>query len=532
MKKFIDHWRSDLPSSLVVFLVALPLCLGVGLASTNIEGMEGAAEVVGMENMPKVFAGIIAGIVGGIIVGFLSGSRIGVSGPAAGLITIVLAAIITLGSFEAFLLAVVLAGVIQVIAGFTGLGIISDYFPSSVIKGMLAAIGITLILKEIPHAVGYDKDFFGDESFNQFDGHNTFSEIAYAMGSLHMGAVIIGVVSIIILILFERKWLKQQSFTKIVPAALAVVVSGIALNALFKVAIPSWYVGELHLVNLPQASSLSDFIGFFSFPDFSSFSNPKVYVIALTIALVGSLETLLSVEATDKLDPEKNVTPTNRELKAQGVGNILSGLIGGLPITQVIVRSSANVNAGAKTKYSTIIHGILLLLTVVFIPNILNLIPLASLAAILIMVGYKLAKVKLFKHQFQLGWEQFLPFIITIVGVLLTDLLKGIGMGIIAASFFILRSNFQNNFKKSRRDDLEQPTITIVLSQEISFLNKAGIMKALRKIPDNSTLIIDASKTESIDYDVLEIIHEFHAYGSKERNIRCELVNVPACELN
>lgn len=518
MKKFIVNWRSDLPSSLVVFLVALPLCLGIGLASTNIEGMEG---------MPNVFSGILSGIVGGIVVGLLSGSRVGVSGPAAGLITIVLGAIVTLGSFEAFLVAVVLAGFMQIIAGFTGLGIIGNYFPSSVIKGMLAAIGITLILKEIPHAVGYDADFFGDEAFLQQDGHNTFSELFYAFGALNTGAVIISFISLAILIVFETAYFKKIRFFQVVPAALLVVLAGIGINAAFSWTESSLTITSEHLVQLPISSSIDDFLGFLSFPDFGFLSNPNVYVVALTIALIGSLETLLSVEATDKLDPEKHHTPTNRELKAQGVGNMVSGLIGGLPITQVIVRSSANISSGAKTKVSTIVHGILLMLTVIFIPTILNLIPLASLAAILIMIGYKLAKIKLFNQLYKQGWDQFVPFVMTIVGVLLTDLLIGIGIGIAFAVFYILRKNYRNNFTKEITTEGDTETVTISLSEEVTFLNKAGILQTFNSIPERVKLVIDGSKSKTIDYDVLELIHEFYNYGAKEKHVECKLINIP-----
>lgn len=518
MKKFIANWRSDLPSSLVVFLVALPLCLGVGLASTNIEGING---------MPNVFSGIIAGIIGGIVVGTLSGSRAGVSGPAAGLITIILAAIVTLGSFEAFLVAVVISGIIQLIAGFTGLGIIGNYFPSSVIKGMLAAIGITLILKEIPHAVGYDKDFFGDEAFIQADGHNTFSELMYAMGSLNNTAILIAAVSIAIMILFERKFMKKIKLFQFVPSALIVVLVGIAINLGFKLSESNWVLSKDHLVSLPRAANIDEFIGFLSFPDFSFLSNPDVYVIALTIALIGSLETLLSVEATDKLDPEKHTTPTNRELKAQGVGNIISGLIGGLPITQVIVRSSANISAGAKSKVSAIVHSVLLMVTVVFIPHILNLIPLASLAAILIMIGYKLAKIKLFQQLYKQGWDQFLPFCATIIGVLLTDLLMGIGIGIAFAVFFILKKNYHNNFIELESDENGNKQTILTLSEEVSFLNKAGFVHAFAHVQDGTTLIIDGTKSKTIDFDVLELIHEFNVYGAKEKNVNCKLINIP-----
>lgn len=523
MKNFIANWRNDLPSSLVVFLVALPLCLGVGLASTNIEGING---------MPNVFSGIIAGIVGGIVVGSLSGSRAGVSGPAAGLITIILAAIVTLGSFEAFLLAVVFAGVIQIIAGFAGLGIIGNYFPSSVIKGMLAAIGITLILKEIPHAVGYDKDFFGDEAFFQNDGHNTFSELVYAMGALNMTAILIAAISIVIMILFEQKFIKKIKLFQFIPGALIVVLVGIGINLGFKISESNWTLSSEHLVSLPRAANFDEFIGFLSFPDFNYLTNPNVYVIALTIALIGSLETLLSVEATDKLDPEKHTTPTNRELKAQGVGNMISGMIGGLPVTQVIVRSSANINSGAKSKVSAIVHGVLLMVTVIFIPHILNLIPLASLAAILIMIGYKLAKIKLFQQLYKQGWDQFLPFCATIIGVLLTDLLMGIGIGIAVAVFFILKKNYQNNFVKLERDVQGKHETVLTLSEEVSFLNKAGLVHSFNHVNPDSILIIDGTKSKTIDFDVLELIHEFNEFGAKEKNVECRLINIPLLDGN
>lgn len=287
--------KDNLPSSLVVFLVALPLCLGVGLASTSVEGIPG---------VPNIFSGIIAGIIGGIIVGFLSGSRIGVSGPAAGLITIIIGALSTLQSFEGFLVAVVFSGIIQLLAGYLKLGVFANYFPSAVIKGMLAAIGITLILKEIPHAVGYDADFFGDESFFQFDGHNTITEIGYAFGALQPGSVIIGALSILLLILFDRPFLKKLKLFKILPGPLWIVSIGIGLNELFKAFFPNLYIGNQHLVELPIIQSFDGVFNILSFPDFSFLTNINTYIIAVTLALVGSLETLLSVEATDKLDPK------------------------------------------------------------------------------------------------------------------------------------------------------------------------------------------------------------------------------------
>jgi MFS superfamily sulfate permease-like transporter len=423
-------WKQDLPAGLVVFLVALPLCLGIGLASTSVEGIAG---------LPNVLTGIIAGFVGGIIVSILSNSRLGVSGPAAGLITIVLAAIQELGSFQAFLLALILSGVIQIILGFMRFGILATYVPSAVIKGMLAAIGITLILKEVPHLLGYDRDFFGDESFWQFDGHNTFSELFYALNAFELGAVIIGILSVAILIIFDSKTVKSKKWVTYIPGALVVVITGILLNLSFSGPIK---LNEQHLVQLPVIHNFSEFSAIFNSPDYSLIFSVKIWMVALTIALVGSLETLLSLEATDKLDPKKHKTDPNKELRAQGVGNLVSGLIGGLPVTQVIVRSSANIAANGQSKFAAIVHGLLLLISLLFLGPILNLIPLAALAAVLILVGYKLAKWSLFVEMYQKGLSQFVPFIATVLSILLTDLLKGIGVGILSALFFVLKHKF------------------------------------------------------------------------------------------
>ena len=512
MKNIFSNWRSDAPASLVVFLVALPLCLGVALASTG--------------DNPVLFSGIIAGVVGGVVVGFFSGSRLGVSGPAAGLITIVLGALATLGSFEAFLVSVVIAGILQVIAGFLGAGVIGNYFPSSVIKGMLAAIGLTLILKEIPHLVGYDKPLMVDEP----DGH-IFEELLQSFGFMSTGAIIIAFLSLMVLFLFDRPFMKRIALFKFVPGALIVVVMGVVINEIFKSSFPELMMSGEHLVNLPVAQSLSDVKTFLIFPDFSALTNPNVYAIAFTIALVASLESLLSVEATDKLDPEKNATPTNKELKAQGIGNFVSGMLGGLPVTQVIVRSSANINAGGKSKLSTILHGILLLLCVLLIPNILNLIPYASLAAILMMVGYKLSSASLYKKMYQLGWDQFLPFIATIIGVLLTDLLKGIAIGLVFAIFFILRKNYRNNYQIKEETENGKPVVRIQLSEEVTFLNKGSILESLYKVPANAHLIIDGSNSKAIDYDVLEVIQEFRTHTAVERNIKVTTFRVPKVDV-
>ncbi len=507
-KELFSNLKYDFPAGLVVYLVALPLCLGVALASTGRSDL--------------LFSGIIAGIIGGVVVGMISRSALGVAGPAAGLVVIVLNAIESLGSFEALLLAIVLAGVLQVVAGFLKAGIIGYYFPSSVIKGMLAAIGITLILKEIPHVMGYDKDFIGDQSFAQADGHNTFTEIGYAIRYSSWGAVIISAVSLLVLLLFDRPFMKKLQLFKFLPGALFVVLLGITINALFQGLAPGLVMSGEHLVQLPVANNVEEFLGFFKFPDWAMITNPEIYTVALTLAIVASLESLLSVEATDKLDPYKRNTPTNRELIAQGVGNITSGLIGGLPVTQVIVRSSANIAAGGKTRMATILHGLILLVSAIIIPRYLNLIPLASLATILLLVGYKLAKPSLFAAMYKLGWDQFLPFVVTVLAILLTDLLKGIAIGMVFAIYFILRKNYKHSYHYKKEEVKDGEVITLVLSEEVTFLNKGSIGLTLEKLPDNSRVIIDGSRSVNIDYDVIEIIQDFKQHTAPLRNIQVE----------
>lgn len=509
-------WHKDVSAGIVVYLVALPLCLGIGLASTNVEGISG---------LPSLFSGLIAGIVGGIVVGFISGSRLGVSGPAAGLITIILAAILTLGSWEAFLLAVFISGIIQIISGLLKIGIIANYVPGSVIKGMLAAIGITLILKEIPHLVGYDADFFGDDAFIQQDGHNTFSELFYSINALHPGATFIGILSLIGMVLYN-KISNKLAVLKFIPGALVFVLLATLINGLVFSHYDMLFIDSKHLVQIPVSNSMEDFIGYFKHPDFTAISNPDVYVIAFTLALVGSLETLLSVEATDKLDPQKNTTPRNRELVAQGFGNAFSGLLGGLPVTQVIVRSSANVTAGGFSKASTIIHGFLLLISIIFLGSLINLIPLAVLAAVLILVGYKLASLDVFRKMYAAGLDQFIPFIATIAGVLLTDLLKGIGIGLVVAIFYILKRNHKNNFELKSE---ESGTVHIHLSEEVTFLNKSGIKEMLENIEQDKKLVMDGSKCKNIDFDVKEVIKEFIEFKAPRKNIDVEIKNI---ELN
>lgn len=500
MKDYIKSLGSDIPSGIVVFLVALPLCLGIALAS-------GA----------PLFSGLIAGIVGGLVVGSLSGSQLSVSGPAAGLTVIVLNAITDLGSFEAFTLAVFIAGLIQLILGYLRAGTIGHFFPSSVIKGMLTAIGFILIMKQIPHALGDDRDYVGDEAFFQTDGENTFTEIALAVQNIDPGALIIALVCLSILIFWERPFMKKQKWTGILPGPLVAVVTGTLLNVL--VYNETFALSGKHLVNLPVSESLNEFIGIFSLPDFSQITNPDIYIVAVTIAIIASLETLLSLDAVDKLDPYKRIAPTNRELKAQGVGNAISGLLGGLPLTAVIVRSTANISSGAKTKVSAIFHGFLLILSVAFFPHILNMIPLSALAAVLLLVGYKLAKPSLFKEIYSQGRSQFIPFIVTILAILFTDLLIGITIGIITGLYFVIRTNIHMAITvQQQQDDI----IKINLEKDVTFLNKAFLRRTLRDIPDNSHVIIDESDSIFIDHDIRETIEDFKLTAERE-NIKLEI---------
>jgi MFS superfamily sulfate permease-like transporter len=502
------NFHKDIPSSIVVFLVALPLCLGIALAS-------GA----------PAFSGIIAGIVGGIVVGSASGSALGVSGPAAGLVVIVLNAITDLGGFEIFLVAVIIAGFIQILLGVLKAGLIAYYFPSSVIHGMLAGIGISIFLKQIPHAFGYDKDPEGElEFFQAADNQNTFSELVNMIDYINYGALLITVISLAIMIFWQNKIIQKNKVLALIPGSLVAVITGILLTILFQNN-PTLSISEEHLVSLPIASSVSDFFGNFTLPDFNAFLNPQVYITAIIIAVVASLETLLCVEASDKQDDLKRITPTNRELVAQGVGNIASGLIGGLPITQVIVRSSANQQAGGRTKMSSIIHGFLLLISVISIPTLLNMIPLATLAAILLIVGFKLAKPTIFRKIYKQGWGQFLPFLITILGILFTDLLYGILMGLVVAVIIILRQNFILPYEIDDSVSEDKKHYTIRLSENVTFLNKASILNACAQMADGSTVVIDGTKTKFIHYDVLEMLEDFRVNASA-RDIQLEFKNI------
>lgn len=505
-----SNLKSDLPASVVVFFVALPLCLGIALAS-------GA----------PLFSGLIAGIVGGIVVGSLSGSQIGVSGPAAGLAAIVLTAIGTLGGYENFLLAVVLGGVIQLVFGILKAGIIGYYFPSSVIKGMLTGIGIIIILKQIPHFFGYDSDPEGDFAFQQVDGQNTFSEIFMMLQNISIGPTIVAVVGLGILLFWDKVLAKKAKIFTIIQGPLVAVTLGIIYYVATK-GNPTYGISSEHLVSVPVPEDFSSFLGQFSFPNFAGITKPAIWITAFTIALVASLETLLCVEATDKLDPEKRVTPTNRELLAQGTGNILSGMIGGLPITQVIVRSSANIQSGGKTKFSAIFHGLLLIVSIILIPGLLNMIPLSVLAAILLIVGFKLAKPVLFKTMYELGWKQFLPFIVTVLGIIFTDLLIGIGLGLAVGIVVILYKSFQNSHFLHIEDNSDgRHKIKMTLAEEVTFFNKGAILKELDQLPQDSHLELDVTKTKYLDNDIIEILEDFNL-KAKNKNIDVKLISETA----
>jgi len=500
--------KHDATSGLVVFLIAVPLCLGIALAC-------GA----------PLIAGINAGIVGGIVVGMLSKSHLSVSGPAAGLTAIVAGAITSLGSFEIFLCAVAVAGLFQLILGVIKAGGISNYIPSNVIEGMLAAIGVIIILKELPHAVGYDKNNMGDFHYGIFEseanGESTATAFSNIVGHLHPGAIVVALASLAILILWQRPFFKKIQW---LPGGLAAVLAGVLINVIFLAIGSPWAIGAEHSVNLPVANSFDEYLNNYSLPNLSGFLMPEVWQAGLIIAIVASIETLLCIEATDKLDPYKRYTSGNAELRAQGIGNLVCGMIGGLPVTSVIVRSSANINAGARSKLSTIIHGSLLLVCVAFIPHILNYIPLATLAAILIMTGYKLCNPKIFKHMWKEGgYPQFIPFVVTVAAVVLTDLLKGVAIGMLVSIFYILRQNMRIPYYYHRSSFSNGELIKLTLAQEVSFLNKASIKETLEKLPENSSVIIDASLTEYIDFDVLEIIKDFQQSQAPGKNIKLSL---------
>jgi MFS superfamily sulfate permease-like transporter len=497
----------DLKAGVVVFLVALPLSLGIALAC----------------NVP-LFSGILSGVIGGILVTALSGSLLSVSGAAAGLTAIVLSSVALLGSYQAFLAAVVCAGVLQILFGLLKAGSIGNYIPSSVIKGMLAGIGIILIIKQLPHLVGYDKDTEGDFYFEQADGHNTISELFYMLNYITPGALIIGLVSILLLFISEMNFYKKSEVLSYIPGPLMVVVFGILLNMSFE-PYAELKIASEHLVNLPIIKDWADFKHNLLQPDFTLFFKNKFWIVVATVALVASLESLLSVEATDKLDPLKRDSDSNRELMAQGFGNIASGLTGALPVTAVIVRSSANINSGATSKLSAFVHAILLLSSVLLIPHVLAYIPNASLAAILIMTGYKLTKLSLFKQLFRKGWDQFLPFVVTIVVMLLTDLLKGVGAGVIVAVVFIIRSNIKSSFDTAE-DVIDGKRHYIVkLPQHITFFNKGYLITYFKNIKTGSKVIIDGSINKTTDKDAREVMEDFFE-SSQNREIDVELIKI------
>jgi len=504
---YLQHLKDDIPAGIVVFLVALPLCLGIALAS-------GA----------PLFSGLIAGMVGGLVVSWLSGSQLCVSGPAAGLTVIVFTAIETLGSFQALLVAGVLAGMAQLALGYLRAGIIGAFFPVAVIEGMLAAIGLILIIKQLPHATGFDNSFEGDESYMNETASSSLQELFAAFDGVTPGAVVISSVALLLLILWSTPMVKQLPVLKDIPGALIAVVWGVGYHLLSTQFAPEWAVTDTHLVNLPISAKPSDFFSYLSLPDSSylvHLSNPQVYITAATIAIIASLETLLSLEATDKLDPMKRLAPTNRELKAQGVGNILSGLLGGLPITAVIVRSAANINAGGKTRIASFSHGLFLLLSIVYLAYYLNFIPLACLSAILLHTGYKLANPKIFKHFYQKGMNQFLPFTMTVVAILITDLLIGMAIGLVIGLFFVIKSDYHTAITLIKEGD----QFTLRLNKDVSFINKALLRKLILLIPANSHVTIDASRSRFIDHDIMETLEEFMVAATDD-NIRVELIDL------
>lgn len=507
MKRTIKYYRIiwlkyDLSAGLSVFFVALPLCLGIALAS-------GA----------PLYAGILTGIIGGLVTALISGSQLAVSGPAAGLTTLVAASIVSLGDYRIFLLTVVVAGLFQLILGLLKLGVIANYFPSSVIKGMLAAIGIILITKQIPVALGYDQpDFWAGGILKFFSGKNVPSNFADFQHHVTAGALLISIVSVIVFRILQLPFAKKL---KIIPAPLVIVVLGIVVNLIFNSATSGLSLKHTQLVNIP-----SNIFEDISFPDFSKiFSNSQIWKDGTTIGLLATLETLLCIEAIDKLDRRNRITPINRELIAQGIGNMTCGLLGAIPMTAVVVRGSANVDAGARTKLSAFTHGLFLLLAVLLIPSLLNKIPYASLAAILIITGYNLTKPKLYRNMWSLGWKQFLPFILTIIAILATDLLIGVCIGLLLSIYFIVSSNFKTEYKITKRQINDIETEHIKLNSDVTFLNKVSLKKALDEVGEYSVLTIDGSECNFIDYDILEIISEFEN-KAKERHINLQLIGI------
>lgn len=494
----------DLTSGVVVFLVALPLCLGIALASGT-----------------SPFSGLIAGIIGGIVVGAISGSHTSVSGPAAGLTAVVLHQVAKLGSFETFLLAVVIGGVFQIVLGLLRAGALSAFFPTSVIKGLLAAIGVILILKQFPHLFGHDADPEGEMSFRQPDDESTISEILHVFGgNIHVGAMVIGIASVVLLIVWSRSSLLKKS---LIPAPFVVVCLGVFAQLAFQKLGGIWAIQPNHLVQVPVPESTSDILSFLSVPNFSQWASRDVWIGGATIAIVASLETLLNLEATDKLDKFKRDSPASRELIAQGVGNMVAGMIGGIPITSVIVRSSVNVNTGARTKVAALFHGLLLVVSVLLFPKYLNMIPLSALAAILMVTGFKLASPQLIYDMWKQGRYQFLPFVITMIAIVGSDLLIGILIGLVVSILFILNSNVRRPIRRILETHLQGEVLHIELANQVSFLNKAALNRVLNDASDGSHMLIDASGSDYIDPDVLGLIREFKDTKGPARDITVSL---------
>jgi len=495
---------ADVKSGLVVFFVALPLCLGIALAS----------------GAPLV-SGLLAGIIGGIVVGLFSGSHTSVSGPAAGLSAVVAAQILSLGSFSAFLTAVMLAGLIQIVLGIAKGGFIAAFFPSSVIKGLLAAIGVIIILKQIPHLVGHDPDPEGDMSFFQPDLQTTFSELLSIFGDFHLGASLIGLASIALLVLWD-KWKPLK--TSLFPAPVAVVLLGIGAVLWFEQLGDPWLIQPSHLVQVPVVSDVTELVRLLPRPDLSQWINPAVYVAGITLAIVASLETLLNLQAVDRIDHQQRISPPSQELLAQGIGNVACGLVGGLPVTSVIIRSSVNVNAGGQTKLATLVHGALLLVSVPLIPTWLNTIPLSCLAAILLMTGMKLASPALMKQMWNEGRYQFIPFAATLTAIVFTDLLIGIVIGLVVAIGFILNSNMRRPVRRFVEKHLGGDVIHIELANQESFLNRAALSHVLAEVPRHGRVLLDAQNTDYIDPDVLDLIRDFKEQTGPARGIDVSLI--------
>jgi MFS superfamily sulfate permease-like transporter len=496
---------TNLKSGIVVFLVALPLCLGIALAC----------------NVP-LFSGLLAGIIGGIVVTSLSGSALSVSGPAAGLTSIVLAAVASLGSFDVFVAAVFFAGAVQIILGLAKAGTIGNYIPNAVIKGMLAGIGIILIIKQVPHLVGFDKDPEGDLDFSRSGGGNTLSDLQEMFSNFTPGAIVVGSISMVIMLVGDMKFYKRSKVLSLLPSALIAVIVGALLTLFFK-DMPDFFIAPEHLVNLPVIKDFSDLKNTLVTPDFSAWQSVKFWSIVLTLAVVASLESLLSIEAADKLDPQRRDSNSNKELVAQGVGNMACGLLGALPVTAVIVRSSANITAGATNKLSAMFHGVLLFLSILFIPQLLMLIPNASLAAVLVFTGYKLTKIELFKQHYRRGLDQFLPFITTIVVMLVTDLLKGVGAGLLVAVIFIIRSNIRLAFEIVNDSIDGKPVSLLKLPQHLTFFNKGHLLKFLSTVRPGSILMIDGSINRTINPDVHDVLVDF-VETAKEKNIEVQFI--------